>query len=277
MACQICAMAPKPAKQKHMRLQSYGFEVLPGPAGLPDPPAANQPLQQDSVGSRTAELEALGQVLDAIASSVSHDLRAPIHSIDGFSHALRQTLGDGIPERAAHYLDRITNSVRQMNVMVDGLLVLAKATRGEMRREKLDMSAMACETLARLAAGEPDRLVMVDVQQGMAADGDARLVRLVLEHLLGNAWKFSAGAHPAHIAFTFASGVFCVKDNGAGFDMDYVERLFQPFHRLHTSTEFPGNGMGLATVQAIVTRHGGSIRAESGPGRGARFCFTLGS
>ena len=400
-------MAPKPAKQKHMRLQSYGFEVLPGPAGVKEAAAvdsakelaaqnyralfehnfdgvysldlqgrfvtgnrgleritgytadelagasflmyiepehqevrrrmfaralAGETVNYDTVArhksgelrhtnvtyvpivvdgqvsgvfaiakdltdrirheqelerltatleervrNRTAELEALNQGLEAFTSSVSHDLRAPIHSIDGFSHALRQALGDEIPGRAAHYLDRITNSVRHMNDMVDGLLALAKATRGALHQEKVDMSALAAETLTRLAEKEPARVVHVRVQPGLAAQGDSRLLRQVLENLLGNAWKFSSGANPARISFTRTEdGAFCVTDNGAGFDMDYVGRLFHPFHRLHTNAEFPGNGIGLATVQAIVTRHGGRVWAESQVGQGARFYFTLG-
>jgi PAS domain S-box-containing protein len=234
------------------------------------------------VRQRTAELEASTRELDAFAYSVSHDLRAPLRSLDGYSQLLVEDCGDRLDEAGREYLQRLQANVARMAQMIDDLLHLSRATRTALRRSAVDLTGLAGEVLTDLRAAEPDRAVEVRVAPGLTATGDPDLVRLVLQNLLGNAWKFTArrpdGAIDVdHEPGTDAEGgdVFCVRDNGAGFDMRFAGKLFEPFQRLHASSEFEGNGIGLAIVHRIVSRHGGRIWAEGTEGAGAAFRFTL--
>jgi PAS domain S-box-containing protein len=232
------------------------------------------------VAERTAELDAANAELEAFASSVSHDLRAPLRSVDGFSHLLLERYRDQLDDEGRDWLIRIRGGVVRMGVLIDDLLRLSRAARVELRRQPLDLSAMVREIAAELRARHPNRDVEVVVADGAAADGDRGLVRTALENLLGNAWKFTSARPDARIEFGVeerdGERTFFVRDNGVGFDMAYADQLFKPFQRLHRVDEFPGTGIGLATVDRIVSRHGGVIHARAAPGEGATFWFTLG-
>jgi PAS domain S-box-containing protein len=239
---------------------------------------------EERVQRRTAQLEFANQELEAFSYSVSHDLRSPLSSINGFSNllekAMAQTAGDPLTERSQHYLARIRAGVLQMGELIDALLSLAHVSRTPLRRELVDVSALAEDLLNSYQEREPGRLTQVHVEAGLLAQGDPRLLRQVLDNLLGNAWKFSAGQARTEIAFGHETGkagetVYFVRDNGAGFDMAYAEKLFGAFQRLHSPSEFSGAGIGLATVQRIVVRHGGRVWCESAVGGGATFYFTL--
>lgn len=234
------------------------------------------------VQQRTAQLEFANKQLEAFSYSVSHDLRTPLSAIDGFSNLLVREIDGGVPgERAKHYLARIRSGVVQMGELIDALLSLAQVSRTSLRWDTVDLSGMASRILEGYKESQPGRDVLLDIEPGLTAHGDSRLLQQVLDNLLGNAWKFSSQQAQALISFRRETGeggtaVYVVQDNGAGFDMAYSERLFGAFQRLHTVSEFAGTGIGLATVHRIVTRHGGSVWATSAPGRGAAFYFTLG-
>ena len=236
--------------------------------------ALNEDLER-----RVVELAAVNRELEAFSYSVSHDLRAPLRSIDGFSQALLDEYGDALSGPGADYLRRVRAATQRMGELIDDLLNLARVTRREMRREPVDLSALAQATLGQLQKAEPARTVEVAVRPGLVAWGDPHLLRLVLENLLGNAWKFTSHQPAARIEFGMErradTVVYYVRDNGVGFDMAYSEKLFGAFQRLHAMTEFPGTGIGLATVQRIINRHGGRVWAEAAVGRGATFYFTL--
>lgn len=238
----------------------------------------NAVLEQ-RVRQRTAELEAANQELAAFSYSVSHDLRAPLRRIEGFSRILVDECGPALEGRGKHYLDRITNSTRDMAEMIDSFLRLSRATRGTLSIEQVDLSRQAALVLERLAEKETERQVSVDVMPGLRVDGDFRLLSVALENLLDNAWKYSRPTADVRISFgaTNQDGrlVYTVRDNGTGFDMTHAAKLFVPFNRLHRTEEFEGSGIGLATVQRIIARHGGRIWAESEPGQGTAFHFTL--
>jgi PAS domain S-box-containing protein len=231
------------------------------------------------VRQRTAELEASTRELDAFAYSVSHDLRAPLRSLEGFSQALLDDYAADLAEEAQRYLGRIQANVTRMGQMIDDLLHLSKATRSQLRRARTDLTALAREVAAELVGREPDRAVLFDLPDGLVAHGDPHLIRLVLQNLLGNAVKFTAHEAQPRISLSAERlkgvDVFTVTDNGAGFDMHYAPKMFDPFQRLHSNAEFEGTGIGLAIVHRIVTRHGGQIRAEGTPGLGATFRFSL--
>jgi len=231
------------------------------------------------VRERTAELEASTRELDAFAYSVSHDLRAPLRSVEGFSQILLEDYGDALAEEARHHLGRIQANVARMAQMIDDLLNLSRATRRELRRAPTDISALAHEVATELRDVDPDRVVDLVIPDGLVVQGDPHLIRLVLQNLLGNAWKFTVHRTDAEISLFREQhdgvDVFAVRDNGAGFDMRYAHKLFDPFQRLHSATDFEGTGIGLAIVHRIVTRHGGQICAESAPGEGATFRFSL--
>jgi PAS domain S-box-containing protein len=231
------------------------------------------------VRQRTAELEASTRELDAFAYSVSHDLRAPLRSLEGFSQVLLEDFSADLDEEAQRYLGRIQANVARMAQMIDDLLHLSRATRSQLRREHTDLSALAREVLAELAAQEPGREVETHVPDGLVARSDPHLVRLVLQNLIGNAWKFTAHRDDPVIRVGVQRqdgiDVFSVEDNGAGFDMTYAHKMFDPFQRLHSASEFEGTGIGLAIVARIVTRHGGQIHADGTPGGGATFRFSL--
>ena len=238
----------------------------------------NLELEQ-RVRERTAELEAANAELEAFCYSVSHDLRAPLRSMDGFCQLLLEDYGDRLEDEARGYLGRVRAASQRMASLIDDLLTLSRITRTEMRRERVDLSQMAQSIVADLSAAHPHRDVSVKVTEDLEAYGDSRLLRIVLENLLGNAWKFTAKHPTANIELGVADEggrrVFFVRDDGAGFDMTYSEKLFGPFQRLHGMSEFEGNGIGLATVQRIINRHGGRVRAEGEVERGACFSFSL--
>lgn len=231
------------------------------------------------VSERTAELEAANRELEAFSYSVSHDLRAPLRAVDGFSELLLEDYGPELNEEARDYLRRVRAASQRMGQLIDAMLQLARVTRGEMLHEKVDLSSLARSISAELQESAPDRAVEWIIAPGQEARGDPRLLRALLENLLGNAWKYSAKRASARIEFGSierdGGREWFVRDNGAGFDMEYAGRLFSPFQRLHAPAEFEGMGIGLATVQRIVTRHGGAIRVEAAPDQGAAFYFTL--
>jgi PAS domain S-box-containing protein len=228
---------------------------------------------------RSAELEAANKELESFSYSVSHDLRAPLRGIEGFSQALQEDYASVLDATGKNYLGRIRAGTRRMGVLIDDLLNLARVTRAEMHRENIDLSKMASDVAKELQAAEPDRHVTVKVGKGLAVDGDNRLVRVALQNLLGNAWKFTSKRPDARIEFgslrSNGSKAYFVRDNGAGFDQAYAARLFGAFQRLHSMDEFPGTGIGLATVQRIIHRHGGKVWAEGAVNLGATIYFTL--
>lgn len=226
------------------------------------------------------KLKFSNQELEAFSYSVSHDLRSPLNTIHGFSHLLAKQLGKHADEKAQHYLSRIQAGAVQMGQLIEGLLSLSQMLRVQLRSEPVDLSMLARNSLDARQAFEPERQVTLHIESGLMAHGDERLLRVVMENLLGNAWKFSAQRAPAEIKVgqtSDAAGeqVFFVRDNGAGFDMAYGDKLFEPFQRLHGISEFPGTGIGLATVRRVIRRHGGRIWAESSPEKGTCFFFTL--
>jgi PAS domain S-box-containing protein len=220
--------------------------------------------------------EATSRELEAFSYSVSHDLRAPLRAIDGFSHALLEDYEGKLDEEGRDLLRRVRAAAKGMNELIDDLLTLSRVSRQELRRERVDLSGLARTVLAELQQRSPERQVRIEIGQDLSAEGDARLLRVAFENLFGNAWKFTAKKPAASISFGRSNGAFFVRDDGAGFDMQYAGKLFGPFQRLHARHEFEGTGIGLATVQRIVHRHGGRIWAESAKDQGATFLFTLG-
>jgi PAS domain S-box-containing protein len=238
----------------------------------------NTTLEQ-RVHERTAELRAANEELESFAYAVSHDLRAPLRAMTGFSRALVEDYGDRLEAEARGYLDQIIIGGRHMGELIDGLLQLSRSTRGELRRDAVDITAAAERILDELARREPQRQVRVTVAPGLEARADARMVEVVLRNLLSNAWKYTSKTPDPEIRVEPVTmdgqPGFRVADNGAGFDMAHAAKLFQPFQRLHRQDEFPGIGIGLATAQRIVHRHGGRIRASGERGRGATLDFCL--
>jgi light-regulated signal transduction histidine kinase (bacteriophytochrome) len=238
----------------------------------------NEELEQ-RVRQRTAELEASNKELDSFTYSVSHDLRAPLRRIEGFGQIINNEYSEKLDDRFRHYLERIRAGAHDMAEMIDSFLKLSRSTRSELTIEPLDLSEMAAKVVSRLREKEPQRSVSVSITPDMKVEGDRRLMDSVLENLLGNAWKYSRHNKAAAISFGIerADGVnvYTIRDNGAGFDMNYLDRLFMPFCRLHRSEDFEGTGIGLATVLRILARHGGRVWAEGAIGKGATFRFTL--
>jgi PAS domain S-box-containing protein len=239
----------------------------------------NQNLERRVI-ERTAELEAANSELEAFSYSVSHDLRAPLRGVDGFSQALLDRYADTLDDKGKHYLQRIRAGTQRMGELIDDLLQLSRVTRSEMHRTKVDLSALATAIAAELSSTQPERQVEWALAPGLFADGDARLLRIVLENLLNNAWKFTSSRIHSRIELNVifqedAKFAYFVRDNGAGFDMAYANKLFGAFQRLHSTTQFPGTGIGLATVQRIIHRHGGRVWAEGTVEQGATFYFTL--
>ncbi len=235
---------------------------------------------EERVLLRTAQLAEANKELESFAYSVSHDLRSPLNTIHGFSQLLAKIDAENISEKGKHYLTRIGVGVEQMGELIEGLLTLAHLSREEIKSEEVDLSAMARRVLQEHQEKEPARRAAVQVQNGLVARGDPRLLSAVLQNLLANAWKFSAKKPVAQIvvgAEAAASGetVFFVKDNGAGFDMAFAHKLFGTFERLHSPGDFLGTGIGLATVKRVIDRHGGRVWADSKPNEGAVFYFTL--
>jgi signal transduction histidine kinase len=230
-------------------------------------------------GQAEAALALSNRELEAFSYSVAHDLRAPLRGINGFSRALLEDFGDRLDGEAKEYLERIAAAALRMGQLIDALLTLSRVSRTELRREPVDLSRLADAVIHQFRMSQPERTVAFVNQEGLLAYGDPTLIRAVFENLLGNAWKFTSGRQDASITFGAEpkDGVFvyCIRDNGAGFDMAYAEKLFAPFQRLHSTAEFAGTGIGLATVQRIVHRHGGQIWAEGAVNQGATFRFTL--
>jgi PAS domain S-box-containing protein len=229
------------------------------------------------VSERTAQLEAINRELEAFSYSVSHDLRAPLRSIRGFSEVLLQRYASSLDKRGQEFLKRTCESSQQMDRLIEDLLQLSRVSRTEMQRQPVNLSSLAAAIGAELRQAEPQRAVELVITPELRAQGDERLLRVVLENLLRNAWKFTSKQPAARIEFGFnpERPAFFVRDNGAGFDMAYADKLFGVFQRLHSAAEFPGTGVGLATVQRIINRHGGFTWAEGVPARGATFYFSL--
>ncbi len=231
------------------------------------------------VAERTAELTAANQELDAFAYAVSHDLRAPLRALGGFSKALEEDFGEQLTGDARLYFDQIILASHRMSELIDGLLVLSRSTRAELDRSRVDVSDLAGRIRADLQRSEPGRQVVWDIEPGLVAWGDPRMIELVMRNLLDNAWKYTANTPQPEIRVLGGQeGDRCrctVADNGAGFDPAFADKLFRPFQRLHRQEEFPGIGIGLATVQRIIHRHGGTMQAEGAVGQGARFGFVL--
>jgi PAS domain S-box-containing protein len=234
----------------------------------------------ERVRERTAELEQANAELKSFAHSLAHDLRSPIAAIAGFTDMLKKSLPSLLPERSAHYLGRIREAATRMDAYIDGLLSLARVSKTPMTLSVVDISAVARDIVTQLQAHEPTRRSKVRIQERLEVLADAPLLRMALENLLGNAWKFSARREVVEIELYAVHDqkrgpCYCVEDHGAGFDMAYADKLFESFQRLHSQSEFPGTGIGLANVDRIIRRHGGQVWAESEQGVGARFFFTL--
>lgn len=231
------------------------------------------------VAERTAELAVANRHLRAFSYSVSHDLKAPLRAIMGFGGALAEDSGDRLDDRGKENLEIVLDSARRMRDLIDGMLVLGRVVESDMQRVEVDLSALACSVVAELRTADRTREVEIDVEDGLAATGDPILLRALLTNLVGNAWKFTSKRAAPRIVVgkdeTPEGVVFFVRDNGAGFSMDHAPQLFGLFKRLHTQEEFAGTGVGLATVERIVSRHGGRIWAEGRVGEGATFFFTL--
>jgi two-component system cell cycle sensor histidine kinase PleC len=234
---------------------------------------------REVLAHRSAELEAVNKELEAFAYSVSHDLRAPLRSLDGFSMAMLEDYDDKLDATGKDYLQRIRKASQRMSQLIDDMLKLSRITRMGMKYETVNLSQVAMSVMNELQSTQPDRLVDIKIAEGLTVNGDPNLLRILLENLLGNAWKYTSRHSSARIEFgsTAENGqiIYFIRDDGAGFDMAYVNKLFSPFNRLHTADEFPGTGIGLATSQRIIVRHGGTIRAEGAVDKGATIFFTL--
>lgn len=234
---------------------------------------------EHQVVERASQLEAAQRELETFSYSVSHDLQAPLRHIDGFSRALLDDYGQVLDHQAQEYLSRICQAAAKMSQLIDAMQQLARVARSELKRQPVNLSVTAQVIALELKHGAAQRQVEFDIEEGVSADADPRLARQLLEILIGNAWKFTSTSEQVRIQFGAGQingeRIYFVKDNGVGFDMAYADKLFSVFHRLHRADEFEGSGVGLAIAQRIVARHGGRIWAESAPGHGAIFYFTL--
>jgi hypothetical protein len=257
-------------EERNAKLERARAEIMRANAGL-----------ERRVQERTAELLAANQELEAFSRSIAHDLRSPLMAIDGFSHILLKECEGLIPPKAMDHLRYISESTHRMNELTSDLLRLSRASRAEMHREPVDLSVLARGIIHDLREAHSDRDVSTKVMNGMTVQADMALLRIALENLLNNAWKFTSKTPKAGIEVGMANSrsepVFFVRDNGAGFDMAHASRLFAPFQRLHRESDFPGTGIGLTTVDRIIRRHGGHIHAESAVGQGTTFFFDLGA
>lgn len=240
----------------------------------------NEELER-RVRERTRELANLNSELEAFTYSVSHDLRAPLRSINGFSLAIQEDFADDLPEDARLYLERIRSASDRMGTLIDDLLLLSRISRAELRRQEFSLSDLAQEVIEEIMEQEPRENARVEIEERMVVSADRGLMRSVLSNLFSNAWKFTGKKEKTEIHFYSEEKgditAYYISDNGDGFDMAYEKRLFLPFSRLHTTDDFPGTGIGLATTARIISKHEGTIHAEGIPGQGATFYFTLGS
>jgi light-regulated signal transduction histidine kinase (bacteriophytochrome) len=238
----------------------------------------NADLEQ-RVTERTRQLEAANRELESFAYAVSHDLRAPLRSMSGFSQILRDSAPAELDDKSKHYLQRIHEASQRMSSLIEDLLGLSRISRSELNPRPVNLSQIAHDSAAALRERHPDRPVQLEVTGDLAVQGDARLLRIAMDNLLSNAWKYTSRAAEPRIAVGVQTGekgpVYFVRDNGVGFDMAYAHKLFVPFQRLHPEAEFAGSGIGLVTIQRILARHGGRIWAEATPNQGATFYFTL--
>jgi signal transduction histidine kinase len=240
--------------------------------------ALNETLARQNVelGQAKSAADAANGELEAFSYSVAHDLRAPLRSIDGFSTALLEEWSDRLDPQGKDYLTRVAAGAKRMQQLIDDLLELARLTRNALHKSRVDLGGLAQQVFADLRRSDPQRQVEFVVAEPLMADADPRLIRVVLENLLGNAWKFTGKQPQARIEVgSETQGTYFIRDNGAGFEMKWAGKLFAPFQRLHKATDFPGTGIGLATVQRIIGYHGGKVWPESEPGKGATFFFTL--
>ena len=234
---------------------------------------------EEKVQKANTELTAVNDELETFSYSVSHDLRAPLRGIDGFSQALLEDYSDNLDDEGKDYLNRVRKATQRMGVLIDDLLTLSRITRSEMKQETVDLSAIARAVAAELQETQTERHIEFVITEGLTANGDARLLQVVLENLLGNAWKFTSKHARAKIEFDAVQHngklAYFVRDDGVGFDMAHADKLFGAFQRLHSDIEFSGTGIGLATMQRIIRRHGGEVWAEGEIEQGATFYFTL--
>ncbi len=235
---------------------------------------------EKKVEARTAELEMANRELEAFSYSVSHDLKAPLRKIDGFSRALEEDYAHRLDEDALNYLSRLRSNSQKMSQLITSLMQLSRVTRMDVEPQDFDLSALAEHIVASLQESEPERAASITVHSEMHAKGDPKLIEILLDNLIGNAWKYSRNQTHTYIEVgqieSDQGTTFFVRDNGCGFDMEYAERLFKPFSRLHSTEQFEGTGIGLATTKRIIERHHGSIRAESQVEGGSTFYFSLG-
>jgi light-regulated signal transduction histidine kinase (bacteriophytochrome) len=243
--------------------------------------AANEELQRlnESLRRQKEAVEVANQELESFSYSVSHDLRAPVSSIDGFTQIILEKYADALDDNGKRYLQKVRHATRHMAQLIDDLLALAHVEVDEIHRSDVDLSELVCRVSERLRSESPGRDARFDIEAGVCANGDPRLLGVLLDNLLGNAWKFSSRRERTEIAFGCEQRegtAYFIRDNGAGFDMRYAAKLFTAFQRFHSAGEFEGTGIGLAIVYRVVRRHGGRIWAESTPDGGATFYFTLG-
>ena len=247
----------------------------------------NRTLEQ-RIKDRTRQLETVNNELESFAYSVSHDLRAPLRSMDGFSVALLEDYADKLDDQGKDYLQRVRNASKRMAQLIDGILELSRTTRSEVKWERINLSALTKSIMTDLHKSQPERRVGCIIEPDLYANGDVRLLRAAIQNLLDNAFNFTGRCDQGKIEFGVLppsetdessqtpNPTYFIRDNGAGFDMTYADKLFGVFQRLHGADEFPGTGVGLATVERILHRHGGRIWAEAGVDEGATFYFTLG-
>ncbi|HEU0033861.1 MAG TPA: response regulator [Kofleriaceae bacterium] len=266
-------------EQRKVREQLLRSELEASEARAARELAETRAVMAEELARKNVELAQANRELEAFSYSVSHDLRAPLRTISAFTQALAEDLADRLDDRALDHIRRVLAASARMADLIEALLELARIHRAPLGRYRVDMTALASTIVEELTRREPDREVVCNIQRGLYVEADGRLLRVLLDNLLGNAWKFSRKRPQAHVELATeqrdGETVFYVKDDGAGFDMAQADRLFTPFHRLHTDGEFHGTGIGLATVRRIVERHGGRVWAEGIVGEGAKVSFTL--